>query len=678
MKRNKSVLPKKMASPAAAHAGKAGQIRQAEAQFAQAEASRLAGQGAAAVDSYRKALALVPGFFAGHNNLAMTLIGLGRYDEAFDSLQQALVLEPASAAVHINMGLVHKQREQLSAAADSFRRAVALAPDSLPAHYNLGNMLRELGQPQQAIACFRAALAIDAGHADTHNSCGLSYWDLAQFDAAIASYLAALRFNPQCAPAFCNLGNALWRQGKVAIAQDAFREAIAADPAYAMAYLNLAGLQRDLGQFDHAIDSYRKALALQPGWIDAQQGLLFLMSSLGLATGPAYRSEVERFGHMLDQQVNGRAYTQWQPRQAGARLKVGMVSGDLRSHPVAYFLEGVIGHLPALGIDVILYSTASMHDAMSARLQSLSAGWQPLVGLSDAAAAARIHADGIDVLIDLAGHTLHNRLGVFGWRPAPLQASWLGYFATTGVRQIDAILVDAVGVPAGSEEVFVEQPVCLPDTRLCFSAPPDAPSTAPLPAARKGHLTFGCFQHHPKVSDEQLRLWARVLDAVPGAILRWQCRQFADPQCVSETAGRLVRCGIGLERAQLFAHAERFDYLAAHGEVDLILDTNPYPGGTTTCEALWMGVPTVTLAGPTLLSRQGASLLSAAGLADWVAGNDDAYVARAVAAAQDLPGLAALRAGLRQRVAASPLFDGYRFAGHLSAALLALAGSKGR
>lgn len=646
---------------------------QAQLHFRLAETQRLKGELALAVASYRQALGIDPAYFSAHNNLAMSLIGLGRHDEAAIHLQQALAIDPDSVAACINYAIVLKQQQQFDAAEARFRHAIAVAPGFLVAHLNLGNMLREQGQALEAIRCFDAALAIDPKHADAHNSCGLAYWELARFDEAIACYLQAIRFNPRCAPAYTNLGNALLRQGKLAIALQAFRQAVNEDPGYAMAHLNLAGALRDQGLFDQAVDSYRAALACQPGWIDAQQGLLFLLGSMGAGQQPYYLDEVNRFGQLVDQAVDGRAYTSWLPRRPDGRLRVGMVSGDLRRHPVAYFLENILGHLPALGVDVLLYRTASLQDAMTDRLASLcSGGLQSIVGLSDAAAAARIHADAIDVLIDLSGHTFNSRLALFGWRPAPVQASWLGYFATTGVRQIDAILVDAVGVPPGAEAAFTERLCYLPETRLCFSAPADAPLPAPLPALRKGHLSFGCFQHHPKVSDAQLKLWARVLDAVPGSMLRWQCRQFADPQCVNDTAQRLVQSGIGLDRAQLFGLVERQAYLAAHAEVDIILDTSPYPGGTTTCEALWMGVPTVTLAGDTLLSRQGASLLTAAGLADWVADSEDDYVATAVAAAHDLAALAALRAGLRQQVAASPLCDGHRFAVHLRAALLAL------
>ncbi len=640
--------------------------------FNLAEACRLNGDSAAALPWYRKALTLDPDDFASNNNLAVVLIDLGSFAEAAEVLGHALTINPSETAVHINLGIVLHKLGQLDSAVERLHSALAMAPDSATAHYHLGNVLREQGKAPDAIIHFQQALSIDPAYVDAHNGLGLAWWELGKNNEAIECYMEALRYDPRCAPALTNLGLILFRAAKLEMAVEALCQAIDADPNYAMAYLNLGSALRYRGQLAAAMDSYQHALRLEPDWLMAHQALLFLMSSAGAGTEPDYLEQVQRFGQSLDRHVQGQAFTEWPRRSHEGRLKVGMISGDLRHHPVAYFLESILAHLPDLGIDVLLYPTTNEVDGMSQHLQSMVSGWHPLVGLSDVAAAKKIHADGIDVLIDLAGHTNNNRLPVFGWRPAPLQVSWLGYFATTGVRQMDAILVDPVGVPPGGEAAFSEQLCYLPETRLCFTPPTDAPPTAALPALAKGRMTFGCFQTHAKVSDAQLQLWARVLDAVPGSMLRWQCFQFADPQCVDDTAQRLVACGIGLDRAQLFGHVDRQHYFAAHAEVDLILDTAPYPGGTTTCEALWMGVPTVTLAGATLLARQGASLMSAAGLADWVAHNEDDYLARAVAAANDLAGLASLRAGLRQQVAHSPLCDGKRFAVNLHSALRGL------
>ena len=258
---------------------------------------------------------------------------------------------------------------------------------------------------------------------------------------------------------------------------------------------------------------------------------------------------------------------------------------------------------------------------------------------------------------------------MFAWKPAPVQVSWLGYFATTGVAEIDYLLADAVGVPEAQQTQFTESIWFLPDTRLCFTAPNVDLHVAALPALKNGHITFGCFQNLAKASDGVLELWGKILAALPDSTLRMQCKQLDEPAQVEQLLQRLQKCGIAPARVSTHRTTNRESYLAAHAEVDVILDTFPYPGGTTTCEALWMGVPTLTLAGDTLLARQGASLLSAAGLEQWIANSKEEYVAKAVALASDLADLAALRAGLREQVLASPLFDAPRFARNFEDAL---------
>jgi predicted O-linked N-acetylglucosamine transferase (SPINDLY family) len=276
------------------------------------------------------------------------------------------------------------------------------------------------------------------------------------------------------------------------------------------------------------------------------------------------------------------------------------------------------------------------------------------------------------VLIDLAGHTAHNRLPVFACRPAPVQVTWLGYFASTGLAEIDYLLADAVGVPPEHQGHFTETVWYLPVTRLCFSVPAGAPAVAPLPALRNGAVTFGSFQNLAKLNDDVLALWARVLHALPSSRLRVQHKRLLDHVVAETLLRRLQQIGIAADRISLQGPMPRHEYLAAHGEVDLILDTFPFPGGTTTCEALYMGVPTVTLAGDRMIGLQGASLLTAAGLGDWVAHDPQRFVELAVARATDLDALAQLRACLRDRVLASPLFDAPRFAGHFEAALWAM------
>jgi protein O-GlcNAc transferase len=336
---------------------------------------------------------------------------------------------------------------------------------------------------------------------------------------------------------------------------------------------------------------------------------------------------------------------------------------------VGYFLESLLTEFDPARIELFAYPTDLQVDELTIRIKPYFAAWKPLLGLNDEAAARLIHADGIHILIDLSGHTSKNRLPLFAWKPAPVQTNWLGYFATTGVAEMDYLLADKVGVPESHRGDFSETIWYLPDTRLCFT-PPDTPlPVASLPALKNGYLTFGCFQNLSKVGNDVLTAWGSILTALPNAKLRWQCTQLGDPAIAAQLVLRLQQQGIAPARVILLGAVSREAYLAAHSDVDVILDTFPYPGGTTTCEALWMGVPTLTLAGETLLARQGASLLTAGGLGEWVANSGEEYINKAVGLTENLPRLAALRVGLREQVRVSPLFDAQRFARNFEEAL---------
>jgi len=342
------------------------------------------------------------------------------------------------------------------------------------------------------------------------------------------------------------------------------------------------------------------------------------------------------------------------------------------NHPVGYFLESVLSALAtqAAGrIDWFAYPTQLRSDALTRRLQALCDGWRPAVGLSDERMAKQIHDDGIDILIDLSGHTAHNRLQVFAWKPAPVQASWLGYFATTGVEAIDYWIADPWTVPAGEEKNFIETVWRLPETYLCFTEPEYDIAINPLPAAATEAVTFGCFNHLAKMSDAVVALWAQVLHATPSSRLFLKTRQLGEESMRQHTLERYAAHGITQERLRLEGASPRAELLGAYGQIDIALDPFPYPGGTTSVESLWMGVPVLSLKGDCFLSHIGESILHNAGLEDWIASDCYDYVARAKGHAAELESLAALRKELRTKVLASPLFDAGRFAQHFEQAL---------
>ncbi|MBI5430527.1 MAG: tetratricopeptide repeat protein [Nitrosomonadales bacterium] len=621
-----------------------------------------------AAASYRRALQLNPNYAEAHGNLGNVLKDLGQFDEAAASYLRALKIRPDSADTHNNLGTALKDLGRYDDALASYRRAIAIDPNFADACYNLGNVLKDIGQLEEASDYYRKAVTIRPDLYDAHINLGNVLKGLGRFDPAVACYRRALEINPDSAEAHNNLGSVLKELNQLDAAMACYRRALEIKPDFPEAHGNIGSVLTDLGDIDGAIESYRRALALKPGYFDAQSSLLFILNYTARLTPEFRLDEARRYGRMADSRVTAR-YSNWRCATRPERLRIGMVSGDLRNHPVGYFLESLLAQLDPARVELIAYPTRPASDALTARIKPCFAAWKPLTGKSDAEAARLIHADGVHVLLDLSGHTALNRLPVFAWKPAPVQAAWLGYFATTGVAGMDYLIADRVGVPDDQRAYFTETLWYLPDTRLCFSPPEIDLPVAPLPAISNGHVTFGCFQNLAKVEDEVLAIWANILTAMPGSRLRWQCKQLGDPAVAGQMLQRLRHLGIDPARVTLLGGVPRAAYLAAHAEVDLMLDTFPYPGGTTTCEALWMGVPTLTLAGDTLLSRQGASLLTAAGLEDWIATSGADYVARALALAGDLPRLSALRAGLRAQVRTSPLFDERRFAHNLEDAL---------
>ena len=589
---------------------------------------------------------------------------------AVPALQKAARFLPNDSEVYYNLGLALQAQGRFEEAIASYRRALTLKPNDADAHNDLGNALQELGQHAAAAFSYHQALALNPHHAETHNNLGFTLQEIGQLQDALASYRQALVLEPGYAVAHNNLGNVLQELGQLTAAVASFQHALALKADYAEAHYNLGNALKELGQFDAALTRYKHALESNPDLSRVRCNILFTLNFSAAYAQSYHLEEARAYGRRVAQTAE--RFAAWRCTTDPQRLRIGLVSGDLRNHPVAFFLESLLEQLDASQIELIAYPSAQKTDAITTRLLPYFAGWKPIHHKSDAEAAHMIHADGVHILLDLSGHTAHNRLPLFAWKAAPVQATWLGYFATTGVAEIDYLLADKVGVPEHQRAHFTESVWYLPDTRLCFSAPQFELPVTTLPALTRGYITFGSFQNLSKLNDSVLMVWSKILVALPGVCLRVANKQLGDPEVAAQFAQRLQQHGIDPVRVTLQGAVSREAYLARHTAIDIILDTFPYPGGTTTCEALWMGVPTLTLAGETLLTRQGASLLTAAGLSDWVATSEAEYIEKAIHLTGDLPKLATLRAGLRRQVLVSPVFDASRFARNFEKALWAM------
>lgn len=568
------------------------------------------------------------------------------------------------------LGAMLRELGRIGESAHALRMAARLADDA-ESHNNLGLVLQDAGELGQAEASYLEALRRRPDLVEAHANLGRLYHATGRFADAETRLRAALRIQPRLAEAHNTLA-ALYKDcGRLAEAEQSARAAIACRPNYAEAYACLGAVLVAVGRLQDGEANLSQALQLRPDFLDAYSALLYVRHFRADWSLQAALDAARGYGKLASERAR-EPYTTRHAPAAPARLRVGLISGDLRDHPVGHFLEGLLTHVDGAVLEIFAYPTNRAGDALTARLRERCAQWSPIHGLGDADAARRIHDDGVHVLIDLAGHTAHNRLPVLAYRPAPVQVTWLGYFATTGVAEIDFLLADPVSVPPAHYAHFTETIWTLPDSRLCFTPPTAAVEVAPLPALARGLVTFGSFQNFTKINDTVLALWGRVLAALPDARLRVQNKPLADATVRSGFIARLQRAGIDAARVSLHGPQPRDAYLSAHAEVDLILDTFPFPGGTTTCEALWAGVPTLTLAGDRLIGLQGASLLTAAGLSDWIACDPAQFVERAVGKAGDPAGLSTLRQELRPRLLASPLCDAARFARNFEAALRAM------
>ncbi len=595
----------------------------------------------------------------------------GRNADALESKQKAAALSPNDAGAHYNLGNAFKVLGRLAEAEACYRRALQLNPGYAEAHDNLGSTLKELGRLDEAEASYRQALQIKPDYAEAHNNLSVTLQGLGRPDEAAASCRRALQIKPDFTEAHNNLGNILKELGRLSEAEASYHCALQIKPDYAEAHNNLGNILQELGRLTEAEASYRRALEIEPDYAAAHNNLLFTHNYLFSQSDALLLAEARRFGDLAARRA--RPHTNWNNApESERRLRVGLVSGDLRTHPVGYFVEGVLAALASDAssqLELIGYPTHFQTDALTKRVKACCHGWHSTMGLADEALAQRIHADNIDILIDLSGHTSHNRLTMFAWKPAPVQVSWLGYFATTGVAAIDYLIADPWTLPQMEEAYFTEKIWRLPQTRLCFTPPDREVKVTSLPALTNGYVTFGCFNNLAKMNDEVVTLWSRVLTSVPNSRLFLKAKQLKDDAVRQHTIERYAAHGINADRLILERSESRARYLAAYQRVDIALDPFPYPGGTTSVESLWMGVPVLTLAGERFLSRQGVGILMNAGLPEWIATDPDDYVARTVSHAEDLQRLATLRNGLRQQVLASPIMDAPRFARHFEAAL---------
>ena len=599
-----------------------------------------------------------------HYNLGNAMSTEGRPEEAITQYQKALDIKPDFAEAYYNLAYVRHQLGQVEKAIPLYQKVVELRPDLSEAHNNLGNAYQHQGLLGEASACYQKALELRPDNAQAYSNLGNVYQVEGRIDQAIFCYEKAVKLNPDNPEAYNNMGSALKHCGRLEEAVLCHRKALELESGNAMTHNNLGSAYKHQGKLPEAISCYRKACHLKRDYAEAHSNLILAMQYEQTSDlREIFHESLAWWEQHGSPNTRGFVHNR-SPDSKKKRLRIGYVSPDFREHSVSYFFLPLLEAHDRNEVEVFCYSEVKRADEVTGRIKTLSDHWRSTVGLTSDAVARRIYEDRIDILVDLAGHTADNRLLVFSGKPAPVQVTWLGYPGTTGMEVMDYRLTDEIADPSGDADKYhSESLIRLPHGFLCYSPPEPSPDISDLPSIDKKQVTFGSFNNLPKVNERVVDIWSMILLEVPGSSLLLKSRQLRDEPTKRRYMDIFIRNGVDFSRVEMLpATVSTSEHLDLYNRVDIGLDPFPYNGTTTTCEALWMGVPVVTLRGGRHSTRVGASILNCVGLSDLVAENEDEYISKAVGLASDPGRLKKLRTGMRRRMMESPLCNPESFA----------------
>ncbi|MDA1089810.1 MAG: tetratricopeptide repeat protein [Proteobacteria bacterium] len=576
------------------------------------------------------------------------------------------------AVAYLESGMEHHNADRFDEAAQDYRKALDADPNYIQAHNNLAMTLNSLGRHDDAVVSYRNAIAINPGIAQVHVNLGLVLTILGRLDEAVACYRKAISINPYYAEAYGNLGTALKEQGRLDEAVANYEKAIAVKPDFAAAINNLGVAHLDLGELDTAIVYFKKAATLSPELLSAQfnylHALLYQPDISSDTLFKTYRKIVANRPATAAKTESARAPAH--PLKPGDRLRIGYLSSDFRDHPLGHNIAPLLSNHDHGRFEIFCYANVGQPDTDTEKFRGFADHWRSIQGLSEPDIAQLIRDDSIHIMVYLGGHFDDNHPAVATYRPAPVQAGIFGG-TTSALDEMDFWLTDTALNPENTGEQFTEDLVRL-ESLFTYPEPVQAPDVGPLPAESNGFVTFASFNKPSKMNDQVLGLWCKVLEAVPDARLILKSKNYFKSPIISQRLqDRFTANGISPSRITLLGAMDSFhDHLAHYNKADIALDTFPFSGATTTFQSLWMGVPVISLMGERFIGRMGGALSTHAGLEDLVADTPEDYVRKAAALAKDLPRLKTLRAGLRQRISASPICDGKAFAANVEKAFL--------
>jgi protein O-GlcNAc transferase len=619
-----------------------------------------------AISYFKQSLSIKPDSYEAHCNIGATLKAQGKLNDAVDHYQKALLLRQDIPEVYNNLGNTLTDQGRLDEAVSCLKKAIAIKPDYIEAHNNLGVVLTKQGKLDAALECYKKTLSINPHNAESHRNLGYTLKEQGHLDAAIECFHKALAINPDNANTNNDLGNALAEQGKTSMAVSCYKQALSIKPDYAEALSNLGNALTEQGKFDEAIVFMQKAVEIKKDYTEAHSNLLMNMHYSPDCSAQEIYDEHIKWDKQHAEGLLKKTESYRNSIAPERKIRIGMVSGSFRRHPVGYMIVTALENLDGQNFELYGYSNTLKMDDLGQRIRESCLMWRLIAGMNDQEVCALIKEDAIDILVDLSGHASNNRLLVFARKPAPVQVKWVGgQFNTTGMQAMDYYISDWVESPQDHDRWYTEQVVRLPDGYVCYAPPNYAPAVNTLPMLSNNHVTFGCFNNLAKINSEVIVLWAKLLRKMQGSKLILISKQLGDADTQERYKKSFMQEGILPEQLDLRGVRPHSELLKSYNEIDIALDPFPYSGGLTTCESLWMGVPVVTMPGPTFAGRHSATHLSNVGLNNWVTNSPNEYLDVVEKWCDNAESLANLRSNLREQVARSPLCDAPRFARNL-------------